>query len=196
MLPRAAIPQFLLAVFVLLAGTPAPRGVAEETGPPSSAKEKPVRGFFLTSPAFAPGARIPIRYTADGGNVSPPLRWTDPPEGTKALLLICDDPDAPRGTWTHWILADLPPGLRELPEAVPPLPRPPVGGVHGRNDFRKIGYGGPSPPPGRPHRYFFRLYALDRPLAVAPNSPRAQVAAALGTRRVLAEATLMGLYGR
>jgi Raf kinase inhibitor-like YbhB/YbcL family protein len=110
--------------------------------------------FRLTSPAFEPGAPIPRPYTCDGDDVSPSLLWGEPPRGTDALALIVEDPDAPRGTFTHWIGWGLPATLRALPEGVAPP-------VEGRNDFGSVGYRGPCPPPGHGvHRYFFRLYAL------------------------------------
>jgi Raf kinase inhibitor-like YbhB/YbcL family protein len=149
----------------------------------------------LTSTAFKEGETIPKNHTADGANVSPPLQWGDPPAGTQAFALIADDPDAPRGTWVHWVLFDLPPGERGLAEGVSPSGSLPGGTRQGKNDFGKPGYGGPSPPPGKPHRYFFKLYALDRPLALAEGATKAQVEAAM-KGHVLAEARLMGKYGR
>jgi Raf kinase inhibitor-like YbhB/YbcL family protein len=149
----------------------------------------------LTSTAFREGETIPRTYTADGENVSPPLQWGDPPAGTQAFALIADDPDAPRGTWVHWVLVDLAPGERGLGQGVPAAESVPAGGKPGKNDFGKLGYGGPSPPPGKPHRYFFKLYALDRPLALPPGATRAQVEAAM-KGHVLAEGRLMGKYGR
>jgi Raf kinase inhibitor-like YbhB/YbcL family protein len=149
----------------------------------------------LTSTAFQEGETIPKKFTADGANVSPPLQWGDPPAGTQAFALIADDPDAPRGTWVHWVLFDLPPGERGLAEGVSPAGSPPGGARQGKNDFGKPGYGGPSPPPGKPHRYFFKLYALDRSLSLAEGATKAQVEAAM-KGHVLAEGRLMGKYGR
>ena len=149
----------------------------------------------LTSTAFREGETIPRTYTADGENVSPPLQWGDPPAGTQGFALIADDPDAPRGTWVHWVLFDLPPGERGLGEGVPAAESLPNGAKQGKNDFGKLGYGGPSPPPGKPHRYFFKLYALDTLLALQPGVTKAQVEAAM-KGHVLAEGRLMGKYGR
>jgi Raf kinase inhibitor-like YbhB/YbcL family protein len=149
----------------------------------------------LTSTAFGEGENIPKRYTADGENVSPPLRWSDPPEGTKAFALICDDPDAPRGTWVHWVLFNLPADQREVEEGVPAQEVLANGAKQGKNDFGKVGYGGPAPPPGKPHRYFFKLYALDTPLDLAPGATKGQLVAAM-KGHVLAEGQLMGRYGR
>jgi Raf kinase inhibitor-like YbhB/YbcL family protein len=149
----------------------------------------------LTSSAFTQGSTIPRRYTGDGEDVSPPLRWSDPPEGTRSLALICEDPDAPKGTWTHWVLFDLPAQARELKEGVPAKEGLADGARQGKNDFGKIGYGGPAPPRGKPHRYFFKLYALDAAPGLAAGATRAELLAAM-KGHVLAEGELMGLYGR
>ncbi|MCX5649632.1 MAG: YbhB/YbcL family Raf kinase inhibitor-like protein [Planctomycetota bacterium] len=160
--------------------------------PPTEATMK------LTSPAFANGARIPVRHTGEGDDRSPPLEWTDPPEGTKSFALICDDPDAPRGTWDHWLVWNLPATLRQLPEGVPTTKTlPDLGGaMQGNNSWPKIGYGGPMPPPGHgTHHYHFVLYALDAPLDLAPGANKAALQKAM-KGRVLAEARLMGTYSR
>jgi Raf kinase inhibitor-like YbhB/YbcL family protein len=149
----------------------------------------------LSSPAFQEGGPIPQQYTGDGKDASPPLRWADPPEGTKSFALICDDPDAPRGTWVHWLLFNLPADQRELPEGVPAEVALDSEARQGNNDFGKVGYGGPAPPAGKPHRYFFRLYALDTPLDLPGGASRPQLLAAM-KGHVLAEGQLMGQYGR
>ncbi len=149
----------------------------------------------LTSTAFAEGGTIPRKHTCDGADVSPPLAWDNVPEGTRSFALICDDPDAPMGTWVHWVLFNLPADARSLPEAVPTEKELPGGARQGTNDFRKIGYGGPCPPPGKPHRYFFKLYALDTTLDLPAGSTKAQVVKAM-EGHVLAEGQLMGKYGR
>jgi Raf kinase inhibitor-like YbhB/YbcL family protein len=149
----------------------------------------------LTSTAFREGQSIPKQYTGDGRNVSPPLRWRDPPTGTKSLALVVEDPDAPRGIWTHWVLFNLPAASRELGEGVPPKAALPDGTVQGINDFGAVGYGGPAPPPGKPHRYLFKLYALDTPLNLGPRTTRPQLLKAMD-RHVLAEGQLMGTYSR
>jgi Raf kinase inhibitor-like YbhB/YbcL family protein len=148
----------------------------------------------LTSAAFQDGGLIPQKHTCDGEDVSPPLTWSDLPNETRSLALIADDPDAPRGTWVHWVLYDLPPDARELPEAVPPTESLPNGAKQGRNDFGKIGYGGPCPPGGM-HRYFFKLYALDRKLGLPAGKTKQELLDAM-RGHVLAEAQLMGRYGR
>jgi Raf kinase inhibitor-like YbhB/YbcL family protein len=149
----------------------------------------------LTSTAFQPGAAIPKQYTGDGEDKSPPLRWSEPPSGTKSLALICDDPDAPRGTWVHWVLYNLPAQARELEEGVPTTETLGNGAKQGKNDFGNIGYGGPAPPKGKPHRYFFKLYALDTALDLPPGATKAQLVNAM-KGYTLAEGQLMGTYGR
>jgi Raf kinase inhibitor-like YbhB/YbcL family protein len=149
----------------------------------------------LTSSAFKNGERVPVTYTGDGVDKSPPLAWTDAPSDTKAFVLICDDPDAPVGNWVHWVLYDILASTNALPECVPPKENVLTSAKQGRNDFRKIGYGGPAPPPGKPHRYIFTLYAVDRETGLAPGATREQVLKAI-KGHVLATAKLMGLYSR
>jgi len=151
--------------------------------------------FVLSSAAFSGGGAIPKKYTCDAVDVSPPLAWTEPPAKTRAFALIVDDPDAPAGTWVHWVLFNLPAETRELAEGVPKKDELPGGARQGRNDFRRIGYGGPCPPPGPAHRYFFKLYALDAPLALTPGATKAEVEAAM-RGHILAHAELMGRYKR
>jgi len=149
----------------------------------------------LFSTAFKNGAEIPSRYTGDGRDVSPPLKWENLPEGTESLALICDDPDAPVGTWVHWVIYGIPPDTKELPEAVPPKKVLKSGAKQGLNDFRRIGYGGPAPPPGRPHRYFFKLYALDTELDLKPGATKKDLLRAM-EGHILAQGQLMGTYKR
>ncbi|MGE5195098.1 MAG: YbhB/YbcL family Raf kinase inhibitor-like protein [Deltaproteobacteria bacterium] len=149
----------------------------------------------LTSPAFQSGATIPKQYTADGEDKSPPLHWSEPPKTTKSLALICDDPDAPVGTWVHWVLFNVPAETRELEEAVPTAETLGNGAKQGKNDFSGIGYGGPAPPRGKPHRYFFKLYALDRTIDLSPGATSAQRVKAM-KGHILAEGQLVGKYGR
>ena len=149
----------------------------------------------VTSAAFNEGGSIPAKYTCDGINVSPPLKWASIPDTTKSIALIVDDPDAPRGDWVHWVVYDLPASLRELPEKVPPDEKIlGNGGRQGATDFGKIGYGGPCPPSGT-HRYFFKVYALDKLLGLAPGATKAQLLKAM-EGHVLAEGQLMGKYKR
>jgi Raf kinase inhibitor-like YbhB/YbcL family protein len=149
----------------------------------------------LTSSAFAAEAAIPSKFTCDGADISPALAWQDVPAGTKSLVLICDDPDAPGGTWVHWVLYNLPPTLNGLPEKTPRTPTLPNGGVHGINDFDKTFYNGPCPPPGKPHHYFFKIYALDITLPLKPGAKKENVLQAM-ERHVLGEGVLMGKFQR
>ena len=141
----------------------------------------------LTSPAFTDGGEIPNKYAKDGKDVSPPLIWSGAPEAAQSLALIVDDPDAPRGSWTHWVVIDLPPTTTGLPEGVTKVP----GGRFGLNDWKRAQWDGPAPPKGR-HRYVFKLYALDRKLGLP--RPTKQEAEAAMAGHVLAEATLTGTY--
>lgn len=148
----------------------------------------------LKSSAFGYGQSIPVRYTCDGQDISPPLEWTDPPPGTQSFALIMDDPDAPVGVWDHWVLFNIPPETRSLPEGVPPDPDLAQGGRHGRNSWKRLGYGGPCPPGGT-HRYFFRLYALDTVLNLSSGATKKDVLRAM-EGHILAQAELMGTYRR
>jgi Raf kinase inhibitor-like YbhB/YbcL family protein len=149
----------------------------------------------VTSIAFQDGQPIPPQYTGDGSDASPPLRWNGVPPGAGSLALLCEDPDAPRRTWTHWVAFNLPAGSRELSGGIARQDQLPNGASQGTNDFGKVGYGGPAPPPGRPHRYFFRLYALDTKLDLAPGATRQELLEAM-KGHVLAEGQIMGTYGR
>jgi Raf kinase inhibitor-like YbhB/YbcL family protein len=148
----------------------------------------------LTSSAFTEGAMIPVKYTCDGQNISPPLTWTDVPGGVRTLALICDDPDAPAGTWVHWVAFNLPQDATGLPEGVPPDKTLATGGVQGMNSGRRLGYGGPCPPSGT-HRYYFKLYALDNTLSLGSNATAKDLQTAM-QGHVLAETQLMGRYRR
>jgi len=162
----------------------------------SSAAQKTEKGQMqLTSTAFSEAAPIPAKYTCDDKNLSPPLKWSGVPAGAKSLVLIADDPDAPVGTWIHWVLYALPSSVTELPEDVPKGQYTVGGGRQGVNDFKHLGYGGPCPPPGKAHRYFFKLYALDAPLDMKPGATRKDVERAM-EKHVLAQAQLMGTYNR
>ena len=149
----------------------------------------------LTSTAFAEGKPIPAKYTCDGTDVSPPLEWSNVPEGTKSLALISDDPDAPVGTWVHWVIYNIPPDVTELAEGIPKSEVLTNGARQGMTDFKRIGYGGPCPPPGRPHRYFFKLYALDTELDLKPGATKQQLLRPM-EGHILAEGQLMGTYQR
>jgi Raf kinase inhibitor-like YbhB/YbcL family protein len=149
----------------------------------------------LASTAFTEGGAIPAKLTCDGTNVSPPLEWRGVPAGTKSLALIADDPDASGGTWVHWVLYDLPPGTTDLPEDLPKSQYVAGGAKQGLNDFRHLGYGGPCPPHGKPHRYFFKLYALDAVLDLKPGATKKDLEHAMA-KHMLAQAQLMGTYQR
>lgn len=149
----------------------------------------------LYSTAIAHEATIPRRFTCDGENLSPPLKWEQPPPETRSFSLIMDDPDAPAGTFVHWVVYDLPAHLTELPEGVPRQGELPNGTRQGRNDFGQIGYGGPCPPPGAFHRYYFRLYALDTKTNLPAGASRAQLERAM-RGHILQQAELMGRYRR
>lgn len=154
----------------------------------------------LTSPSFKNHARIPKNFTCDGEDLSPELAWSGLPEGTKSLALIVDDPDAPPGTWVHWVLYDIPPAPPLLGQGQPHGAARLKNGARqgaswGVDSFSKVGWGGPCPPPGKPHRYVFTLYALSAPTGLPDKAAKAQVLAAIkGT--TLGRAELVGLYGR
>ena len=154
-------------------------------------------GLLLTSTAFTDGAPIPVQYTCDGADLSPPLAWSGVPQGAAALALIADDPDAPAGTWVHWVLYDVPAALHGVPENVAKVERlHELGGAaQGWTDFKRVGYGGPCPPPGPAHRYYFKLYALGVPLELKPGATKQDLERAMGGR-VLATAQLRGTYAR
>lgn len=153
----------------------------------------PQMSMMLTSPAFAAGGAIPKEFSCDGKDLAPPLSWSGVPSGTKSLALIVDDPDAPGGTWVHWVLFDLPPVTTALPKGVTSSGLPP-GTREGLNSWKQTGYRGPCPPPGR-HRYFHRLYALDTGLSKLKHPTKAELEAAI-QGHILATAELMGTYAR
>jgi len=155
----------------------------------------PAMAFELRSLAFLSSREIPMTYTCDGADLSPPLQWSDPPQKTKSFALIADDPDAPVGTWVHWVLYGIPPTVRELSEGVPAWDTVAGIGTQGVNDFRKVGYGGPCPPRGPGHRYFFKLYALDIELTLPPRKTKQDLLKAI-EGHVLGQAELMGWYMR
>jgi len=148
----------------------------------------------ITSSAFDEGAMIPEKYTCDNIDISPPLKWTNIPEGTKTLAIICDDPDAPMGTWVHWILFNLPADINELSEDIPALEILPNGAKQGKNDFGKIGYGGPCPPGGT-HRYYFKVYALSEELDIKAGISKSELLKAM-EGNILSDEKLMGRYKR
>ena len=148
----------------------------------------------LTSAVFAPDRWIPRYFTCDGADASPPLAWSEPPDGTRSFALVCADPDAPGGVWYHWAIYDIPPDMRALNQQLPPSSPTPLQAM---NDFQRAGYGGPCPPPGdRPHHYHFRLYALNvERLGLGPGAPCRDVEAA-AKAHAIGTAELIGVYGR
>jgi hypothetical protein len=156
---------------------------------------KKIMNLQITSTAFSEGQSIPQKYTGQGSDISPPLAWTNSPEKTKGFALIMDDPDAPMGTWVHWVLYDLPANTSKLPEDVAKTEIISNGAKQGMNTWPRLGYGGPCPPPGKPHRYFFKLYALDTMLDLKPGLTKKDLLKAM-EGHVLAEGQLMGTYQR
>ena len=149
----------------------------------------------ISSATFSAGEKIPMKFTCQGLDTSPKLTWNDPPANAKSFALIMDDPDAPVGTWVHWVLYDLPPETRELADGISKQEQLSNGAHQGRNDCGKIGYGGPCPPPGDPHRYFFKLYALDAKPNLKAGATKAELESAM-KGHILAQAELIGKYAR
>lgn len=178
LLPVSSIPEL---------GFKAETGISSERGGTVA--------FALQTSAFSPGGTIPKKYTCDASDVSPELTWTSAPAGTQAFALIVDDPDAPAGTWTHWIAWDIPSSVTKLAEGTPKNETLTDGTRQGKNDFKKVGYNGPCPPPGTPHRYFFRLYALGAKLDVKTGASRSELESAM-KGHVVGQAEMMGKYGR
>ncbi|RLC46918.1 MAG: YbhB/YbcL family Raf kinase inhibitor-like protein [Candidatus Cloacimonadota bacterium] len=158
-------------------------------------KAVPQAKIEITSSAFSYGEMIPKKYTADGEDISPSLKWTKLPEGTKSLVLICDDPDAPMRTWVHWVMYAIPPEQDSLPEGIGKEAEVLNGIKQGKNDFHKFGYGGPSPPKGKPHRYYFRLYAIDIIPDLTIGATKSDVMNAI-KGHIIAQGNLMARYQR
>jgi len=178
----------ILAVFLVTScSREGERSVTEEEGAAMTVQ--------LTSTAFTEGSSMPAKYTCDGEDVSPPLKWSNVPAGTKSLALISDDPDAPVGTWVHWVIYGIPPDVTELQEGIPKSEVLTTGAKQGISDFKRIGYGGPCPPPGGPHRYFFKLYALDAELDLKPGAAKRDLLHAM-EGHILAQGQLIGTYKR
>lgn len=171
----------LLLLLLLLAGLSLPTLEARE--------DKKMAELRISSPVFESNGVIPKKYTCDGADVNPPLTFENIPSAAKSLALIVDDPDAPVGTWVHWVLWNIAPGTAEIKEqSIPP------GALQGMNDFRKHDYGGPCPPSGT-HRYFFKLYALDATLPLAAGAKKADIEKAM-KGHIVAQAEVVGLYRR
>jgi len=199
-----------LMILILLAACAAestptlvPTSTPEEPPQVAPTEEQPVETedptvedteFRLTSSAFQQGEPIPQAHSCDGDDTSPRLTWTNPPAGVQSFALIFDDPDAPGGTWVHWVLFNLPAETRSLPASVASDPTLASGGVHGSNSWNTIGYGGPCPPGGE-NRYFFKLYALDSTIDLEAYATKEQLLEAMEDH-IVAEAELMGTYSR
>ena len=179
----------LITLALLLLASPSTPALPATTAQPSLAMK-------LTSPVFADSQPIEPKFTCDGEDVSPALAWSNAPAGIRSFALICDDPDAPAGDWVHWVIYGIPATAAGLPEQVATVERLPNGAQQGMNDFGQLGYGGPCPPPGKPHRYFFKLYALD--VATLPLRPHPRKGDLLQAMQghILAEARLIGTYQR
>ncbi len=162
---------------------------------PGAASPAPQANLELTSTAFQNGGNIPAKYTCDSENLSPPLAWGEPPTGTKSFALICDDPDAPIGVFTHWVVFNIPPTTRQLEEDVPAQERLANGALQGKSGFGKLGYGGPCPPRGSPHHYRFNIYALDTVLDLKPGASKNDLLEAM-EGHILAQGELIGIYQR
>ncbi len=148
----------------------------------------------ITSPAFASGASIPAVYTCNGAGISPALAWGDPPAGTKSFALIMDDPDAPGGTWVHWVIYNISAASHGLAQAASADAQLPDGSLNGKNSWGRLGYGGPCPPGGT-HRYYFKIYALDAILSLSSGANNTQVLPAM-QGHILAQGELMGTFGK
>jgi hypothetical protein len=182
-----------LLALILVLGVRTAEGQSNEV-----AKESTMNAFKISSTAFKHQAPIPAKYTCTGADVSPVLSWEGAPSGTKSFVLICDDPDAPAGTWVHWVIYNIPTDIHQLPEGVvkSDIVSTVGGAKQGVNDFRKVGYGGPCPPPGHGvHHYHFKLYALDQELNLKPGATKRQVEAAMHDH-ILGQAELIGTFER
>ena len=194
MLPKTArLTAFLIPVLALAGLTSNCSAQKEEKEEPTMAIH--ANPIHVTSEAFQEGGTIPRAHTCDGADESPPLAWAGVPEECKSLALIADDPDAPMGTWVHWVLYNLPADTRNLPEGVSMKRTLENGASQGKTDFGRIGYGGPCPPSGKPHRYDFKVYALDVKLNLSPGATKEQLLRAM-EGHILAQGQLMGKYGR
>lgn len=186
---KRTMTYLLMSAILVSACTPS-APAASESNDPLGIPTDVVASIALTSTAFTNGQPIPERYTCNGENISPALSWGEPPAGTQSFALIVDDPDAPGGTWDHWIFFNISASIRSLPEAFPSGDTFPDGSMGGRNGWGNTGYGGPCPPSGT-HRYFFRLYALDEMLAISAGASRGELEKAM-FGHILAQGELMG----
>jgi Raf kinase inhibitor-like YbhB/YbcL family protein len=181
-----------VVIFLLLYSTIPARSFARNPAAPYGGD---AMAFAISSTSFSNGGDIAKKFTCDGDDVSPQLAWTNPPAGTKSLALLADDPDAPVGNWNHWVLWNIPGETRQLAENVAKSSQLPDGSRQGVNDFHKTGYNGPCPPPGKPHRYYFKLFALDTKLDLKGNVGRRELEAAI-KGHTLGQTEWMGRFGR
>jgi len=186
------IALFLLTFLSMLSFKP---GALAASASPRSQTGGKTMSLTISSPSFSNGGDIAKKFTCDGADVSPQLSWTDPPAGTNSFALLADDPDAPVGNWNHWVLWNLPPEARGLAEGISKAARLPDDSQQGTNDFRRTGYNGPCPPPGKPHRYYFKLFALDTKLDLKAGAGKRELEATM-KGHLLAQAEWMGRYGR
>ncbi len=184
--------QLVLLLAVLMVFSVNASACTEEATTPQKEVELTLT---LSSAAFKEGDEIPVKYTCDGQDISPPLAWVEPPHKTQAIALTVDDPDAPGGVFTHWVLFNIPVHVRQLEEGIPVQEQLENGALQGKNDFGKIGYGGPCPPRGVEHRYRFTIYALDNPLDSKAGASKKQILNAM-EGYILAQGQLIGTYQR
>lgn len=189
---RVMQPVLRMVVMVLIPGIMLSSACISDTSRPS---DKSGGTINLSSDAFRNGGELPPVYTCKGQDISPRLTWEGVPAGTKSVTLVMDDPDAPGGTFSHWILYNLPPETRVLPAAIPANQSLPDGSRQGINDFRRTGYSGPCPPPGKSHRYYFRLFALDIILPQTGSLTRETLLKSI-EGHVIAKGEIMGFFKR
>lgn len=189
---KSSMLSFALLTLLFMSCASRPQQIAQQPAADQPKDNKPE--IKLTSTAFKEGQPMPRTYACDGVNVSPPLEWSGVPKTAKTLAIIADDPDAPGGAWVHWVLYNLPADNIGLVENLPATEKLVAGGFQGRNDFEKIGYGGPCPPSGT-HRYFFKIYALDEELPLKAGATKADVEKAM-SGHIVSQGQLMGTYRR
>jgi len=181
----------IIALLVLLSGC-----ISDQPEQEAKTDEETImEQISISSDAFNDGSSLPVEHTCDGEDRSPALSWDTVPAGTQSIALLVDDPDAPGKTWVHWVIYNLPSNTIGLPAAVPKNKTLDDGSLQGKNDFSRIGYNGPCPPPGKPHRYFFKVYALDTTLNLKSGATKSQLEAAM-SGHILTQVEMIGEYGR
>lgn len=187
---KAGLTWIIIAAFLIL-----PLFSQCEAQKEKKVKSKVKDTITVASDAFKQGGSIPQKYTCDGENISPQLSWSGIPDSTKSIALICDDPDAPMGTFTHWVIFNIPHEQEGMAAGVPRSKILKSGAVQGKNSAKRVGYFGPCPPRGKPHRYFFKVFALDAKLDLKPGIDKMTLLKAM-KGHILAKGELMGYYGR